>query len=219
MPLRVVPRRDRKLHRLVKKGDALSLEKGEALFSKGDGGGQVYLVRTGHLRLTFGRSPEEERIVGLVGPWELTGEEGLVPGVRRTGAMAGELSQLTVLDGRQVAQALRTSTKTLEAFLLAKNEELDLARSLADHRRPGGASHRLAALLLHLARRLGRGEEKGTRIPIRLTHQVLADLARAHRSNVTTQLNDWIYDGILRLEDGEIWILQPEALNPAESLR
>lgn len=217
MPLKVVPRRDRKLHRFVKKGEELTLQKGDLLYSQGDGGGQVYLVRSGHLRLFTVEGSGEERTVGLAGPWELTGEEGLVPGVRRTGARAGETAQIVVLDGRRVGQALRTATKTLDAFLLAKEEDLTLARTLADLRRPGGASLRLAALLVHLARRLGREEDAGTRIPLRLTHQILADLARVHRSNVTTQLNDWIYDGILRQEDGFLTILRPEALAPDEA--
>jgi hypothetical protein len=40
----------------------------------------------------------------------------------------------------------------------------------------------------------------------------LADLAGCHRSTVTTNLNDWIYDGVLTQKDGRIWILRPESL-------
>jgi CRP-like cAMP-binding protein len=214
MPLKVVPRRDRKLHRLVKKGETRLLKRGEALFSPGDPSGELFLVRTGHLQLTHHPGSPKERVVALAGPGELTGEEGLFPGTsRRTGARAGEVTQVTSLDGEGVNRALRTASKTYGAFLLAKEEELALARALAGPRRAGGTSEHLGALLLHLSNRLGRLEEKkGVKIPIRLTHQALADLSGCHRSTVTTLLNDWIYDGVLERVGGQFRILRPEAL-------
>jgi CRP/FNR family transcriptional regulator len=214
MPLKVVPRRDRKLHRLVKRGETLLLRRGETLFSPGDPGGELFLVRTGHLRLTSHHGSPGERVVALAGPWELTGEEGLLPGTpRRTGARAGEKTQVTILDGESVNRAFRSASKSYGAFLLAKEEELALARALMGPRRAGATSKQLGALLLHLSDRLGRADEKmGNRIPIRLTHKVLADLAGCHRSTVTTLLNDWIYDGALEQSEGEFRILRPEAL-------
>jgi CRP-like cAMP-binding protein len=215
MPMKVVPRRDRKLHRLVKKGETRVLKRGETLFLPGDPSGELYLVRTGHLRLTSNHGTPHERIVAVAGPWELTGEEGLIPGSsRKTGARAGEPTQVTVLDGRGVNTALRTGSKTYTAFLQAKEEELALARSLAGPRRAGSAASHVGALLLHLAARLGRTEEKkGTRLPIRLTHKVLADLSGCHRSTVTTLLNDWIYERVIQQVEGHYRIRKPKALS------
>ena len=215
MPLKVVPRRDRKLHRLVKRGETLVLKRGEVLFSPGDPGGELFLVRTGHLRLTTHHGSPKERIVALAGPWELTGEEGLLPGAsRRTGARAGEDAQVTILDGEGVNRAFRSASKTYGAFLVAKEEELALARALAGPRRAGSARAHLGALLLDLSNRIGREEEKReSRIPIRLTHKVLADLSGCHRSTVTTLLNDWIYDGVLQQLEGQLRILRPERLS------
>ena len=214
MPLKVVPRRDRKLHRLVKRGETLVLNRGEVLFSPGDPGGELFLVRTGHLRLTANQGTPEERVVAVAGPWEITGEEGLLPGTsRRTGARAGEKAQVTILDGEGVNRAFRSASKTYGAFLLAKEEELALARTLASPKRVGGASAHLGALLLDLSNRIGREEEKrGLIIPIRLTHKVLADLSGCHRSTVTTLLNAWIYDGVLQQLEGQLRILRPERL-------
>jgi len=214
MPLKVIPRRDRKLHRLVKKGEARVLKRGESLYSPGDPAVELFLVRTGSLRLTQNHGGRDERVVALAGPWELAGEEGLHPGTgRRTGARAGEKTQVTVLDGEGVNRALRTGSKTYGAFLLAKEEELALARALAGPRRAGGTAEQLASLLLHLSNRLGRTDEAGgVKIPIRLTHQVLAELSGCHRSTVTTLINDWIYDGILQQGEGRLRIVSPERL-------
>ena len=212
--MKVVPRRDRKLHRLVKKGETLSLRRGEPIYYHGDSAKDLILVRTGHLQLVADPGSKAERVVSVAGPWELTGEEGLFPGVaRRTEARAGEATQVTRLDGDGVARALRTGSKTYGAFFLAKEEELALARVLVGPRREGSAASNLAALIMHLADRLGRSEEKkGIRVPIRLPHRVLADLSGCHRSTVTTLLNDWIYDGVLRQRDGQLWILRPKKL-------
>ena len=76
MPMKVVPRRDRKLHRLVKKGETLSLKRGETLYLQGDSAKDLILVRTGHLQLVANPGSSAERVVSVAGPWELTGEEG-----------------------------------------------------------------------------------------------------------------------------------------------
>ncbi|MFO8175295.1 MAG: Crp/Fnr family transcriptional regulator [Longimicrobiales bacterium] len=214
MPLKVIPRRDRKLHRLVKKGETLTLKRGQALFHPGDPARDLFLVRKGHLRLWHpGREARPQRIVAIVGPWELGGERGLFPGAfRDSGATAGEDSVVTVLDGAGARRALQTSEKTFEAFLMAKESELALAEALKGYRKPGGARARLGLLLLNLADRIGRPGDGGIRIPIRLTHQLLADLAASHRSTVTTILNDWIYREVIQEKEGHLEIPEPGGL-------
>ena len=226
MPLKVIPRRDRKLNRVLKRGVLRDLNRGERLFGAGEAAGELFLVRTGHIRLLSvdssgagkaSRSANRGKVVGIAGPWELCGEEALLSDAsRRCDGVAGEPCQLLVLNARGAQKALQTSPQTFEAFLRAKEAELALARALSALRRPGGAKARLGALLLDLGTRLGEKEEKGPgkglRIPIALTHQVLADLSDAHRSTVTTLLNDWIYEGVLKTEGRGIKIVKPKAL-------
>jgi len=219
MPLKVVPKRDRKLYRAVKRGENRRLRRGEILCRMGDPARDVFLVREGHLRHvrpgegSLGGAGHRGTTVAVTGPWEMAGEEALLSGAqRRWTLMAGEATQVTVLDGPSVRTALQTSQKTLEAFLAAKEEEVALARELGESRRSGGARSRLGALLLHLASRHGKRENRGVHLPLFLTHQLLADLAQAHRSTVTTLLNDWIYAGVLEQEGQGIWILQPDGL-------
>jgi CRP/FNR family transcriptional regulator len=224
MPLKVVPRRDRKLYRLVKRGETLKLRRGETLYSEGDRSVHLFLIRAGHLRLyrwndqeQRGRGPALRQVAAILGPWELAGEEALLPDApRRLTALAGEPVEATVLEGREARRVLQTSQKTFEAFLRAKEEELTLARALARARSVGGAKARLGTLLLHLSARLGKPEDTGIPIPIPLSHQVLANLCAAHRSTVTTLLNDWIYDGVLKVEGRGYRILEPDALRVGE---
>jgi len=225
MPLRLVPRRDRKLYRLVKRSGLRPVKRGEVLFRAGDPAACLYLVRTGHLRLFRGRKAEDSEleagsrgpVLAVVGPWELTGEEALLPGVtRRLTGVAGEPTLVMALDPRAAQRALQSSQKSFEAFLRAKEGELALARTLAEGRRRGGAAMRLQGLLLDLAARFGRQEGESLRISFPLTHQLLADLSGSHRSTVTTLLNDWIYAGILEDDEKGLRILKPRALEPGE---
>jgi CRP-like cAMP-binding protein len=156
------------------------------LYAAGNPADEVILVRTGNLRLTVPHDPGGTRIVGVVGPWEISGEEGLREGViRHYGAVAGEGTQVTYLDGPGARRGLR---------------------------KPGGTRKRLGLLLKHLAERFGRIEELGARIPIRLTHQLLADLTVINRSTITTILNDWLYRRVLGEASGHLLILKAEGL-------
>ena len=68
-------------------------------------------------------------------------------------------------------------------------------------------------MLLDLGRRCGEPAGRGYRLSERLTHQILADLAGAHRATVTTLLNDWIYEGVLATDrSGRLVLARPTGL-------
>jgi hypothetical protein len=61
-------------------------------------------------------------------------------------------------------------------------------------------------LFWHLAARWGRVRSDGVSLPLRLTHNVLADLAAARRPTVTTALSELANSDLVRaVEDG--WLL------------
>jgi CRP/FNR family cyclic AMP-dependent transcriptional regulator len=69
---------------------------------------------------------------------------------------------------------------------------------------------RLHMLLWHLAARWGRVRSDGVAVPIRLTHNVLADLVAARRPTVTTALSDLTRRGVVRpVDDGWLLMGQP----------
>lgn len=146
----------------------------------------------------------EGRTVAVVGPYELFGEEALATGNRRPyRAVAGEPCSLSGADGARVLRGLRGTRHTLSG--LFESAAVDLARTRWAPPGTGGprTAERLADILLELAVRFGEPREGGgIRIPLRLTHSVLADLAGAHRSTVTTLLNEWLYEGILEEDTG-----------------
>ena len=71
MPLKVIPRRDRKLNRLIKAATQVTYRKGQSIFGRGEQADVVFLVQEGHVRLTLLRTGEEtERTVAVAGPGE-----------------------------------------------------------------------------------------------------------------------------------------------------
>ncbi len=216
VPVEFVRSRDRRLNRLVKRSPERTLRRGEVLYDRGDRATDVFLVRSGHVCLTIpcgaGRG---RRISEVAGPMEIFGLEALLPDAsRRTGAEAGSDTVLVSLPGGEVFRTLQASRSTLAAVLRAQEEEMERVRRLAEGRRGLRAADRLGAVLLDLARRFGEGEGRHRPVGLRLTHRELADLAGIHRSTVTTLLNDWIYQGVLKEGADGLVIRKPRVLQP-----
>ena len=76
-------------------------------------------------------------------------------------------------------------------------QDLHLVRSAVAGSPGPTARERLAGVIIDLAERFGEPVGHDLRIPHWFTHRELADLAGAHRSTVTTELNDWIWRGVL----------------------
>ena len=135
---------------------------------------------------------------------------------RRYTAVAGSACVVLPLSGVGVFKALRGSPKTLGTFLSSYDRDLAVARRIAGS--SGSSSKaRIADVLLDLADRLGDDDGRRIRLEHWFTHQELADLAGAHRSTVTTALNDWIYEGVLRQRPRALIIAKPGALRKAGS--
>ena len=218
MPLKVIPRRDRKLNRLIKAATPVEYRKGQTIFGRGEEADVVFLVQEGHVRLTLPRTGKEtERTVAVAGPGEVFGEESVTTDVpRRYTAVAGSACVVLPLSGVGVFKALRGSPKTLGIFLSSYDRDLAVARRIAGS--SGSSSKaRIADVLLDLADRLGDDDGRRIRLEHWFTHQELADLAGAHRSTVTTALNDWIYEGVLRQRPRALIIAKPGALRKAGS--
>jgi CRP-like cAMP-binding protein len=185
------------------------------IYEPGDTVRDVFLVRQGHVLLWHATEDVvRPRTVALAGPGEMFGLESVFggPGVRRRyGARAGEGTTLTVLSGSGVARAFRTGERTFAHAFRSVFDDLALARRFGTGRGAPTTCQRIADVLLDLGQRFGIEEGTGFRIELRVTHQVLADLAGAHRSTVTTLLNDWMYRRIVK-DTGSGLLVRPRQL-------
>lgn len=215
MPFRLEPVRDRTLHRIVKSAPEVALPKGRALYAPGDEAEVVWMVREGFVRLVLpGMEPgHRARTVALAVPWEVFGDEALTEGHRRYGAVAGARALVQPLPAARFLRGLKTARKSLDAYLEGVERELHRLRHAQGGSHGPSVSQRLAEVLLDLGRRAGDPAGRGTHLQLRLTHQLLADLAGAHRATVTTLLNDWLYEGALATgAGGRLILARPQHL-------
>ena len=213
MPLRLIPRRDRQLNRLVKAASVVECKKKDLLYTQGDRAKHIFIPRSGHMRLTTqnGKSGNS-KTVAILGPNELFGTEAITLGNERLyTAIAGSDCELYVLKSKQLVKALRKSPATLRSLLASQGEDLAKLRAIVGH--SGAPSRaRIAHVLLDLGCRLGHDNGRRIYLGHWFTHQEIADLAGVHRSTVTTAINDWIYQGVLKQSLKNLVINKPGAL-------
>jgi len=199
MPFRLHPPRDRKLFSLVKQAESIRLVKGRPLYVPGDPAREIWLVRSGFVRLVLPgmERGQRERTVSVALPWETFGDEAFTEGHRRYGAIAGSTCTVSPLPKTSVLNGLKTAKSSLSAYLEGQERELHRLRHAQGGSHGPSAGQRLAEVLIDLGVRCGEPSGRGMELSERMTHQVLADLAGSHRATVTTLLNDWLYDGVL----------------------
>jgi CRP/FNR family cyclic AMP-dependent transcriptional regulator len=140
----------------------------------------------------------------LLRPWQQSGAEASID--RTIGWRVLSDARLAVLD-RRVARRLAgfpDLTGALVGRALARSRNLVVTAAIVHQPH---VDVRLHMLFWHLADRWGTMSPDGVRVPIRLTHAVLAELIGARRPTVTTALARLEQRGVLAHTDG-VWQLR-----------
>lgn len=219
MPLAVLTTVE--LFRGISEGDAqriarLCVERrypqGTAIFSRDDPADFLCIMKEGLVRLVSLSEKGAETILHIFKPGEIFGELLLAEERRAFTAAAATDALVTVVSRRNFLELLSSVP------ILAGNFIRLLSRRLVKVEREFAAFghtwsyHRLAMVLLDLAREHGVKTPKGTRISLRLTHEDLAKLIGTTRETVTTQINRLSRKGMLRREGRFIVIDRPKLL-------
>ena len=146
----------------------------------------------------------------LMRPWQHDGEDVTLP--FDTSFQVIEQALLAKLDLRFSARAAPYPEVAGALIGRAMQRSRTLAVNMAIAHYPR-IDRRLLMLMWHLADRWGRVTPDGIRIPLRLTHQLLADLVASRRPSVTTALTQLTQQGHIS-KVGDAWLLHGEP--PAE---
>jgi CRP/FNR family cyclic AMP-dependent transcriptional regulator len=116
-------------------------------------------------------------------------------------------ARLGALDDAFFAAAARWPQISIALTMrgVRRSHRLALQLAIADLRR---IDDRMITLLLHLGDRWGRMTPDGIHIPLRLTHDLIAQLLGAQRPTVTTSLNDLQRAGRLLRRSDRTWIVR-----------
>jgi CRP/FNR family transcriptional regulator, cyclic AMP receptor protein len=137
----------------------------------------------------------------LLRPWEHDGEDTTLP--FETSFRVIERLHLAVLDTKAAARMAPYPeiVGALVGRAMQRARHLAVHMAIAHYPR---IDRRLLLLLWHLADRWGRVTPDGVRIPLRLTHTLLADLVASRRPSVTTGLAQLEHEGYLSRHDNVI---------------
>ena len=174
--------------------------KGATIFERGDRGEALYVVREGLVKLASHSGRGTVTILHLLPPGAIFGEILLSEERRAFTALAATDALVSVLAKQGLVQLLSNVPAFSMNFIRLLSRRL--AKVEMEYAGFGHtwSYHRLAKMLLKLGREHGVKTPKGTALPLRLTHEELANLIGTTRETVTTQLGRFRRLGLIRRE-------------------
>ena len=188
--------------------------KGQEIFGPGRGGGLVYIVRAGCVRL-YKPLPDGRQVnLGLLGPNTVFAQEDAYDGLA-TGAAAEALvdSTLAVVEAGELAALIAESPELAAAVGAGMTRRLTELQTLVEHLLVRDTAVRLATTLLTLAKGFGRPTADGlAAIALPLTHQALANMIGSNRVTVTRKLLELQGQGLVRSLGRNALAVDPDKL-------
>lgn len=178
----------------------ITFSKGQEIFRPGHGSGQVFIVRSGFVRL-YKILPDNRSInLGLLGPNTVFAQEDAYDGLS-TGATAQAMvdSTISIVEAEDLAHLIAESPDLAVAVVHGMNRRLTELQTLIEQLLLRDTAVRLVTVLFTLAKGFGRSTADDlTAITLPLTHQALANMIGSNRVTVTRKLIELQRDGIVR---------------------
>jgi CRP/FNR family transcriptional regulator, cyclic AMP receptor protein len=190
----------------------VKFKKGERIFWKHDAADAIFRVQAGIVGYSVSSSNGKEALLALLGPCNFFGDRHLA-GLRSRTCSAAALTDciLQRFDKHSFLRYLSEDRLAMETFigqLVERN--LEYESDLCGHLFHS-SEDRLRQLLLKLCR-LGNRKGSSVEIPVRLTHDMMAQIVGTTRSRVTFFMNKFRREGLV--EYGRTLIVH--AAPPAE---
>jgi CRP/FNR family transcriptional regulator len=183
--------------------------RGATIFSAGEPGDCVYIVKSGLVRLTSFSETGKEAILHLLKPDEVFGELLLSEERRAFTAIAAEDSLVTVVSRDRFLEVLLSVPTVALNFIRILSKRLAKVEKGLTESSHTWSYHRLAQTLLQLSEKYGEKVPSGTLIKLRLTHEDLANLIGTTRETVTTQLNKFSRMGLVKRQARRLIVAGP----------
>ena len=180
---------------------------------KGSPGTGMMAVIKGEIRISGPGADGREVIFNTLGPGDIFGEVALLDGGERSAdATAVTDTEVLVIERRNFLPFLErhppVATKLLIALCAKLRRTTEQVEDLALLDLPA----RLAKKLLSLAEAYGRKTPQGRLIEAKLSQGELAKLLATSRESVNKQLARWQREGIVRITEGAIILVDEDAL-------
>lgn len=192
----------------------LRIERGAIIFTEGDPGDRLYVIREGKVKISLSGPEKRENMLAVLGPGELFGELSLFdPSPRTANATAITDAELLCLPHEALRGWLTSSPAVAPQLLMALAQRLRRTNEQLADLVFSDVPGRVAKTLLTLADRFGTQEPGGVRVTHDLTQEEMAQLVGSSRESVNKALADFSSRGWIRLEGRTtILLLEPQRL-------
>jgi CRP-like cAMP-binding protein len=204
----------RELDALVPATRGVALAEREELFHKGDPGSQLYVVVEGRVKAFTTSADGDDVVFNVMGPGEVVGEIALLAECPRTATVrAIERCELLVLDRRDFLAFVKRNPDVAVRMLTVLAERVGRISEFVEDVQFLNLPVRLAKKLALFADRYGREAKDGSvKIDLKLSQEEWGDLVGTTRESVNKQMRAWSDEGLIRVDEGFITLLRPEAI-------
>jgi CRP-like cAMP-binding protein len=186
---------------------------GQILFHMGDEGGSLHVIERGRVKVTIPSNSGEELILAILGAGEILGELSLFDGKPRSATVqALEKTETLCLHRKDLLALMRKRFDVVEKILEVLAHRIRNADMLLAERNFLDITSRLAKKVLDLGETYGIQEGGQIRIGVKITQKDLASMIGATRESINKQLKALRDQGLVRICDGTIEILNREML-------
>ncbi len=183
---------------------------GELLFKKGDKGNEMFIIRSGSIRV-YVETDNKEKTLAILGPGEFVGEMSLLSGQARTAsAVIHEDAQLVVVGGRVLEEMIVHNTEIALRLIRKLTRRLEATDALVQvliHRDPKARVIENLKRLAHI-----HGWEPGNPVVVTASYEEMADQVGLELSEVHDIVSRLINAGALIEAEGSWTIKSPERL-------
>ncbi|SDD38329.1 transcriptional regulator [Sanguibacter gelidistatuariae] len=191
----------------------VELARGDVLFTEGQPGDRLYVIREGKIKLGRSSGDGRENLIAVLGPGEMFGELSLFdPGPRSLGASAVSDSVVYELGHSALVAALEENPGVAKHLLTALARRLRRTNEALADLVFSDVPGRVAKALLDLSTRFGEQVDEGIRVAHDLTQEELAQLVGASRETVNKALADFAGRGWVRREGRAVVLLDIDRL-------
>jgi CRP-like cAMP-binding protein len=210
---------DADLQTIVGAGRIVGYAAGERLFAEGDPAQAVFVVKSGQVELSVLSREGRELVLGIAGPGEVIGQEGLFSrGAYRCSARALAGACCLALGERSLREVLAAHPDLAVRLVVALSHQLTEAQARMADLALYDAKARCLKALHTLAARYGRQVEGYLEIPLRLSHADLARMINVSRSTATEILIQLRREGHIRMVGGRVHVRPAPAPDRATGL-
>jgi len=182
------------------------LKPGEVLFREGDPGDQMYLIRSGKIKITKGEG-KEEKVLAVLKEGDFFGEMAIIDGSPRSAsALSVDEVKLIIIDKDAFFSKIKENPlieyvlETLAKRLRAADEQIKLLMIKNEERR-------VVAMLLTRAKESGKKQPDGSiEVPGGLNYEYMGNVAGVDQEKVKLFVERLIKVGLLKVEDNRLLI-------------